>query len=319
MDRFNSRCVAFAWVAAAIVLGGCGTQDEGPLVSVTIPADPHAPVVADVTIGTHVHRLLVDTGASGIFLDIAVAQRLYAPLATAAASSDLTADGLHGQVPVQRFATGRRVQLGDWRFESDGSVDAIDMSHAAENLQVEGVLGMGALSRLDWLWDNQQRRLSGFAPGSVGFAQARRSMTCVDLLAYDGIPGLVVDVQQGRNGVLLLDTGDLMASGGLSEDDLATLTEIGAVEASIPTATPQLDIKGAEIGHLHRTQLKSVSLAGLALDGLVLHSQRNDTAGSRLGRGFLAKFDRVALDFRDFKFCFPADSVIAPDRITDYR
>ncbi len=162
MGRFGKRCGVLAWLAAAMALGGCGTQDDGPLVSVTIPADPHAPVVADVTIGTHVHRLLVDTGASGIFLDIGVARRLYAPMATA--SSGQTADGLHEQVPVQRFATGRRILVGNWRFESDGSVDGIDMSYATENLQVEGVLGMSALSQLDWLWDNQQRRLSGFAP-----------------------------------------------------------------------------------------------------------------------------------------------------------
>ncbi len=107
-------------------------------------------------------------------------------------------------------------------------------------------------------------------------------MTCVDMLAYNGIPGLVVDVPRGRNGVLLLDTGDLMASGGLSEADLATLTEMGAVAASIPTATPQLDIKGAEISHLRRAQLKGLAGGvGAGWPGVAFAAQRRSRFASR--------------------------------------
>lgn len=299
------------WVA--VLASGCGPAPDEALVTLDIPADPHAPVVADVVIDGHIHPLVVDTGASEIIFDLAVAQRMFKP---SPERDSGVATGLHGDVPVQRFATGRPLVVGDWRLRTEGTVMATDLSALMAETGAHGVLGMTALAGLDWLWDNQRRRLQGFAPGDRRFTAATRGLQCVEMLSYDGIPGIEVALADGTRGVFLLDTGDLMASGGLSDEDLETLQAQGALETSFLSPYPQRDAAGAEVGRLRMASLRGVHLGAVALDGLVMHAQRN---ASRLGRGFFAKPDRVALDFQDFRMCMSADAPLSPDALEDYR
>lgn len=297
------------------LLAGCRRDNDEALVSVEIPRDPHAPVIMDLAIGGVVHPLIVDTGATDIVLDLAIAQRLLKPLPETAGQPPIDAAGLHGAVRLHRFATGRRVELQDWRFDTDGTVFATDISGIRQEIRAHGVVGTLALSQLNWIWDNRNGRLRGFEHGSPQFNAERSPLHCVEMQAYDGVPGVQIEVA-GSRGAFLLDTGDLLASGGLAVQDRDVLAAGGAIENTALSGQAYRDVADAELGPMQMSQIRNVSLGPLRLDGLVMHSQH---APSRLSRGFFSKFDRVALDFQQSKFCFPKNASIAADSLADYR
>ncbi|KRG41003.1 hypothetical protein ARC20_12265 [Stenotrophomonas panacihumi] len=305
-----SRLVSFL---LACCLAGVA-HAEAPRVVLDIPADPHAPVIANARLGKQAYRLLVDTGASDLYLDRDQARRTLTALPPSTDPDERTATGLQGDIALEPYAAPATLALGGWTTDTGGQVHAVDMSHLRV-LGVDGLIGTRYLSRLNWIWDNRARQLRGYGYGAADFDAARAGLQCVPLFSAEGIPQVVLDVK-GDAAPFLVDTGDLNASGSLSAQDHEALDYRGAVIASAPSRALHLDpVSGADLGPLRMTQIGHVLLGTQRLDGLVLHESRAD---SRLGRAFFAKFERLALDFEGMRLCFSPRETLEPDDLGRY-
>lgn len=302
-----------ALVAALVIslaLPACDARvpldSEAPLVTLQMPTDPHRPAVAVMTMGGHIYRMAVDTGASHSVLHLPIAQRWLAPVAADPARRR-TATGLHGEVDLQWF-NADQFTVGHWASRLHGSISAIDMGHVAMEEGVDGVLGVNQLVELDWHWDNRKHQVLGYSHGTKAVQAIRARLHCEQLKDVDGDPAVVVTIGNEQT-TFVIDTGDLNVSGGLHPQDRVALEDRGAVRRSGKMA-PQYDIDGSPLANLQATQIQNISLGPTRLDGLIL---REINFHSRLGRAFISKFDEVLFDFESGQFCFPAVSTIEAD------
>lgn len=280
--------------------------NEKPVVSLVLPADPHAPVMAKVTADGHSYRLIFDTGASDLVLHLPVAQRDFAA-APEVAGAPTVGRGLHGNLALQRFTSGP-MALGDWRFQDSAQIVGTDLTAVVQAYGVDGLMGLSYLSQLDWHWNNRSQRLDGYPHGSEALAAVRSRLHCEALLDVDGMPGVAVRVGS-EQAQFVLDTGDMGESGNLNTQDRDALEDRGAIQATA-TVNRHADVAGNPLPPLRITQIKNVHLATTRLDGLTFGEINNN---SRFGRAFLSKFDEVVLDFGTGKFCYTDVAQVDPD------
>lgn len=312
MPTASHRTLAVAALASALV--ACvatlsipaHAASDSPLVVLDMQTDPHKPVVATMKMGSHSYRMALDTGATNLVLHLPVAQRFLTP-APVDSSRPKKANGLFGEVEFQ-FFKGEPFTLGHWTSPIDDDVTAIDMGQVANEEGIDGVLGVRYLAKLNWHWDNRQHRVSGYADGAPTVAKLRSRLHCEPLKDVDGDPGLVITIGNEQT-LFVIDTGDLSISGGLNPQDRAALEARGAVRLS-GVMEPQVDIDGQVRVGTRATQIQHMALGPTRLDGLIL---REISGTSRLGRGFLSKFDEVLFDFESGHFCYPAVPGIEAD------
>lgn len=285
---------------------------DKPVISADIPADPRGPVFLRLSSGGYTYRLVFDTGANDLFIDLARAQRDLPP-APASEQHATQAKGLHGQLNLQYFQS-EPFGMGDWQFQHADSVLAADLSVLVRDYGGDGVIGHGYLSQLDWHWDNRARKLLGFPHGSATLAAVEARLRCVPLLDVNGMPGLALRIGSDEP-LFVLDTGDMGESGNLSTNDLGALQDRGAIQDSV-TIDRQSDIAGHPLPPLRISQIRNVKLGQLQLDGLTFGEV---PSASRLGRAFMSKFDEVVLDFEHGTFCHSDIDRVEPDDMSFWR
>ncbi|GGD36532.1 retropepsin-like domain-containing protein [Pseudoxanthomonas indica] len=284
---------------------------EEPVTVIDIPADPGAPVIATVMMSSHRYRMIVDTGAGNLIFHLPVARRdlVAVPMDDSMLAQ---AKGIYGDLALHHFKAGS-MSVGQWRFEPDENVFALDMNQAAEKYAVDGLLGVPYLAKLSWHWDNRSRKLLGYEHASSTVAAVRARLHCEPLYDVDAIPGVALKVGDER-ALFALDTGDLGASGGLHPNDREALAYFGAIRAG-GMNNSQTDLAGKSQSSLQVSQIQNIMLGPTRLDGLVLTEVQSS---SSLGRRFLSKFDEVLLDFGANTFCIPAVQQVEPDDISLY-
>lgn len=287
------------------------TREDKPVAVIEIPADPGAPLITTLTMSGHRYRMIVDTGAGNLIFHLPIAKQNLVAVPRDA-SMLAYAKGVHGELELHHFKGGTFVS-GNWRFQADDNIFALDMTRVAEKYNVDGLLGIPYLAKLSWHWDNRSHTLQGYEHSSATIAALRSRLHCHQLYDVDAIPGIALRVGN-EQAVFALDTGDLGASGGLHPKDREALAHFGAIRAS-GLAGGQTDAAGTAQAPLQITQVQNITLGATHLDGLVLTEVQTS---SSLGRGFLSKFDEVLLDFGANKFCIPAVERVDADNLSLY-
>lgn len=317
MNRSVLSSLLFACLASTLALAHAApvhaaADADRPLVSIDLPTDPNAPVIATLVMAGHSYRMIVDTGAGDLVFHLPVAQR---NLQSAAADpgQPRQAKGLYGDIELKHFRADT-FAVGDWTVQTRGEVLAVDLGRLVQEYGVDGLLGTPYLSELSWHWDRRAHTLSGFRQGAPAIARIRARLQCVTLLDVDGNPGVPLSIG-GEQAAFAIDTGDMGVSGNLNPQDREALAYRGAVRASAHI-DGHLDVSGKSLPPLQMTQIQNVSMGSIKLDGLVFGEINRS---SRLGLGFLGKFDEVLLDFGTGKFCTPAVDHLDPDTLSPWR
>lgn len=309
---FSHVALAFALALALTAPARADSNDDRPLVSIDLPADPNSPAIATLTMAGRNYRMAVDTAAGDLFFHLPVAQRDLQPAANDPSRAQ-KANGLYGDVDLQYFQ-GEAFTVGSWKVQTPGVVLAVDLGQIVQDYGIDGVLGVPYLSELSWHWDRRAYKLLGYRHNAQAVAAIRARMQCSQLFEVDAFPAVTLNVGPERV-PFIIDTGFMDVSGGLNAQDHDALAYRGAVRDAA-AADGYTDIAGRSLPTLRKTQIQNVSLGSTRLDGLVFSEIKRD---SRLGIGFLGKFDESLFDFGTGKFCTPAVDHVDPDSLAPWQ
>lgn len=285
--------------------------DEKPVAVIDLPADAAAPVVATMKLNNRDYRMLVDTGAGNLIFNLPIAARDLAPAPMDAAALAKLQES-HGGTEVRPFKV-KKFRVGDWTVRPKHPAYAVDLGPMVEKYDIDGLLGVPYLAQLSWHWDNRSKQLLGYPHKSKKIAGLRSKLHCEQLLDVGGVPAIALAI--GNDQVLFgVDTSQAIASGNIYPKVGEVLASRGVISATGAKNLP-LDAEGRVQPSTHFAQIRNASLGPIRVDGLVLSEM--DTK-SRLGRGFLAKFDEVLLDFGGGSFCTPEVAQVAADDLSDY-
>lgn len=311
-NAFLHVALASALALVLVAPAQADTNQDRPLVTIDLPADPNSPAIATMTMGGHSYRMAIDTAAGDLFFHLPVAQRDLQPAASNP-SQPQKANGLYGDVDLKHFH-GQAFTVGSWKVQTPGEVLAVDLGQIVQDYGIDGVLGIPYLSELSWHWDRRAHKLIGYRHNAQAVAAIRARMQCSQLLDVDAFPAVALNVGPERV-PFIIDTGFMDVSGGLNAQDHEALAYRGAVRDAA-TADGYTDIAGKSLPTLRKTQIQNVSLGSTRLDGLVFSEIKRD---SRLGIGFLGKFDESLLDFGTGKFCTPPVDHVDPDSLAAWQ
>jgi len=284
---------------------------EKPLAVIDLPADATTPVIATMKVGGHDYRMVVDTGAGNLFFHLPIAERDLAPVPMDATSSANPKE-LQGDPGVRSFKV-KKFTVDGWTVRPKHAAYAVDLGPMAKEYGVDGLLGVPYLAQLSWHWDNRSRQLRGYPYKSKAIADLRSQLHCEQLLQVDGVPGIALTVGK-EQALFAIDTSQMIASGNIHPTIRRALSAHDAIRAT-GTRNPPANADGQPQSPTHFAQLRNVSLGPTRLDGLVLGEA---DANSRLGRGLLAKFNEVLLDFGSNQVCFPAVAEVTADDLSGY-
>lgn len=316
MSSLRSRAVPALVLATLCALNApspvlASDTQESPLVTIELPVDTTAPVIANLMMDGHHYRMMVDTGAGDLVFHLPIARRDLIPASHP--QQPMKGEGLHGDIELHSFRSST-FKVGNWTVQTRGEVLAADMSRLVQDYGIDGVLGSPYLSQLSWHWDNRARKLSGYQQDARIVTDTRERMQCTRLIDVDGNPGVSLDVA-GESVAFALDTGNLAGSGGIRSADLEAYKNVGAIMATA-SVDGHVDMAGHPLPPVQIIQLQTVRFGETKLDGLMFGEISNN---SRLGLGFFVKFDEVLLDFGTGKFCTSPVNRLDPDTLAPWQ
>jgi hypothetical protein len=297
----------------SVTFSACTPNDDARVVIPTEMKD--VPLSLKLTSGPHSYRFLLSTVTLNTVVDQAMAKRDLKPLTPAECAVRECPDIVNGESETPfKYYWLPQLQAGQWTIPSDFALAPFDYAEHAEEPggRVDGVLGVTTIGTLNWLWNRSAGTMSGYRADSRFFAAERSKMVCTAMEMLGGrAPAIQLELG-GQPQWFEIDTamtGKL--SGNLNRKHLAALRAGNGIAAEVmftPKGRP------AESGRHALVQPKSISLAGVPLDGLAF-DEIVAYGDSTLGVSFLQKLDNAAFDFGDHRFCIPASTRVKPDTL----
>ncbi|ANB74316.1 hypothetical protein AYM40_19535 [Paraburkholderia phytofirmans OLGA172] len=307
--RANTAANLLTIAIFSIAASAC-TPGNDALTVIPIDPAPSALLFAKLVSGPHTYRFVFSTNALTMIVDTTMAKRDLKQLT----QSECKAQDCANDSSMQAGASPEYYWLpplksGQWALPEDSAAAAFDYRQiAAQYGQIDGLLGLPAITTLNWLWNRGAGTMSGYRYDSQFFSQARDALVCTAMeMIEGGKPAIQLEVGGQREWFVLDTSADGRLSGNLSRTLVSALRSGHGVAAEVMFSPP------APSGQSWRHALlkpKSMSLAGIRVDGLAF-----DEADGRstLGIGFLYKLDKAAFDFANHRFCVPASTRVKPD------
>ncbi len=299
-------------IAVFIIAASACTPRNDALTVIPIDPEPNSLLFAKLVSGPHTYRFVFSTNALTMVVDTAMAKRDLKQLTQSECEAQECVNGSvtqAGESPDYYWLPA--LKNDQWTLPDGSTAAAFDYRQiAAQYGQIDGLLGLPAITTLNWLWSRGAGTMSGYRYDSRFFSRTRDALVCTAMeMIEGGKPAIQLDVG-GQPEWFILDTS---ADGRLSGNLNRTL--VSALRSGHGVAAEVIFSPSAPAGQSWRHALlkpKSISLAGIRVDGLAF-----DEADSRsaLGISFLYKLDRAAFDFANHRFCIPASTRVKPDSL----